>query len=192
MRRADTKRLSRDRVSVSYWASKMSGDMYCELCGAPIKGRGHRVMVEGVVMTVCGKCYIRLMSRGAARPAPPEKNVQKTQRPRITRRPQKKPRRRDLYDRYEVVEDYAERIREARMRLGWSHAVLANRVGEKENVIRRIEAGRLVPTIDLARRLEKVLKIKLLEPVVEEEASLTGRVEEYTLTLGDIARIRED
>jgi len=100
-------------------------------------------------------------------------------------------------ERYEVVEDYAERVRTARQRLGMSQRELALKVRVSENVIKRIEAGTLVPTIDLARRLERVLGVKLLEPVVEEEYTSTtsrsrGRREEFYLTLGDIAEIRED
>jgi putative transcription factor len=98
-------------------------------------------------------------------------------------------------ERYEVVDDYAERVRRARQRLGLTQKELAQRVKVSENVIKRIEAGTLVPTIDLARRLERVLGVKLLEPVVEEETEVgstkRGR-EEFYLTLGDIAEIRED
>ena len=49
-----------------------------------------------------------------------------------------------------------------------------------------------MPTIDLARRLERVLGIKLLEPVVEEEYTGTERRRTFYLTLGDVAEIRED
>jgi putative transcription factor len=97
-------------------------------------------------------------------------------------------------ERYEVVPDYAEIIRRARERLGWSHKVLAEKVRESERTIKRIEAGELVPTIDLARRLEKVLGVKLLEPVVEEDYAEAGSRSRrrFYLTLGDIAEIRED
>ena len=162
---------------------------YCELCGALIRGPARRVSVEGVSMTVCTRCYSRLASRRRETPAKPAGPV-RPPRPAAQRR-RTRPRRDTLYDRYEVVEDYAERIRQARVRLGWSQAVLAQRVGEGENVIKRIEAGRLVPPIDLARRLEKVLRIRLLEPVVEEVfPASAGKHEDYTLTLGDIVRIR--
>lgn len=93
---------------------------------------------------------------------------------------------------YEVVSDYAERVRRARERLGWSQKMLAERVRESENVIRRIELGKLKPTIDLARRLERVLGIKLLEPVVEEPETSDRERGGFHLTLGDIAEIRED
>ncbi|AEM38888.1 transcriptional regulator, XRE family [Pyrolobus fumarii 1A] len=102
-----------------------------------------------------------------------------------------------LAERYEVVPDFAERVRRARERLGLSQEELAVRVKERVNVIKRIEAGTLVPTVDLARRLEKVLGIKLLEPVVEEDVELgvsgsRRKRSEFELTLGDIVEIREE
>ncbi len=101
-----------------------------------------------------------------------------------------------LAERYEVVPDYAERVRRARERLGMSQEELAIRVKERVNVIKRIEAGTLVPTVDLARRLEKVLGVKLLEPVVEEDVGVSGgggrRRRDFELTLGDIVEIREE
>ena len=98
--------------------------------------------------------------------------------------------------RYEVVEDYPRRIREARERLGFTRELLARLVGEKESVIRRIEEGTLEPTVELARKLEKVLKIKLLVPASEvvEDLELeyeSERPELEELTLGDIVEIRE-
>ena len=45
------------------------------------------------------------------------------------------------------------------------------------------------PSIDLARRIESLLKIKLLEPVEEEEE---GETEEFYPTLGDVVVIRRD
>ena len=170
--------------------------MDCELCGRPVQGRRYLVILEGVKMYVCRECYNRL-SKG--------KTV-KTPEPTITPRAQRvtekmyKPTKRktSLPKRYieelEVVPDYAERVKKARERLGWSLQVLAQKVGEKESVLRRIEAGRLTPTIDLAKRLENILKIKLLEPVVEsvEEYSYTSRSFRMgELTLGDIVTIRK-
>jgi len=163
---------------------------YCELCGAVIRGKAYRVTIEGVTLTVCERCYSRLMARKARIEAQRPKTAPPVQQRPHVRRPHRRVGRTggDLYAKYEVVEDYADRVRRARQQLGWSQAVLARKIGEKENTVKRIESGRLMPTIDLARRLEKVLKIKLLEPVVEEEFS-SERANTY-LTLGDIVRIR--
>lgn len=89
-----------------------------------------------------------------------------------------------------IVENYGEIIRSARERMGWTRDVLAAMVGEKESTIRRIEAGQLEPTIDLARKLEKVLKVKLIEELTDygdysEDYGYEG------VTLGDIAEFRD-
>lgn len=154
-----------------------------------IRGKGYRVTIEGVTLTVCEKCYSRVMARKEELER--RKRSQTSSKPRAPAMRRRAPRHPSLYDQYEVVEDYAERIRRARQRLGWSQAALAQRVGERENTIKRIESGRLTPPLDLARKLERVLHIKLLEPVVDEPVVSEHRGDDFGLTLGDIARIRE-
>jgi len=58
-------------------------------------------------------------------------------------------------------------------------------------VIRRIEDGALIPPIDLARKLERILKVKLVEVVAEERPSGTGVGGSWEPTLGDVAIFRE-
>jgi len=161
----------------------------CELCGKPIVGKACRVNVEGAELTVCNACYMKVVSR---------KNTSHTRavsvRNQKIAQPHAKPklsiRRTPPLDmEYEVVEDYAQRIKNAREKLGWSLSVLAQKVREKESVLRRIEQGRLIPPIDLAKRLEKILGTKLLEPTVEEY--VTKRIGDKDLTLGDIVVIRK-
>lgn len=197
--------------------------IYCEMCGMPIEGRSYTIVVETTEMVVCERCYRRYMSRATrtgtdeplrlriaprrerpepARPATPPTPRHTEPRPAAgpsaRQQPRRPPRRRGTglgaIERYEVVEDYAERVRRARERLGLTQKELAVKVKVGENVIKRIEAGTLVPPIDLAMRLERVLGVKLLEPVVEEEEEplASGRKSEFYLTLGDIAELRED
>ncbi len=184
------------------------------MCGAPIEGRAYTIYVDGVEMIVCERCYRKYMSRARKtatdtplrlRLAQPKPRHQSSPQPREPiqkkepRQPRAKPRTRrrrgtglGLVERYEVVEDYAERVRRARERLGLSQKELAQRVKVGENVIRRIESGSLVPPVDLAMRLERVLGVKLLEPVVEEEEEALEDTGEFHLTLGDVAELRED
>ena len=165
----------------------------CELCGRPIVGKAYKIYVEGAELTVCSSCYVRVMSRKG----PVHAGVASIRKPAMTRtysRPKttirRTPKRTPSLDMdYEVVEDYAQRIRRAREKLGWSLNILAQKVKEKESVLRRIEQGRLTPPIDLARRLEKILGIKLLEPTIEEH--LPKRIGDKDLTLGDIVVIRK-
>jgi len=70
---------------------------------------------------------------------------------------------------------------------------LAEAVKESENVIKRVEAGRLTPSVDLALKLEKALGIKLLEPIADVEVTsqnITSKPKK-DLTLGDVVVIRK-
>ncbi len=162
---------------------------YCELCGreVPDERLCKTVVVEGAVLKVCPRCYERLVKQGRAREYRPQPRPQPIRR---KPRPRSIPRR-ILMEEYDIVPDYAKRIRQARERMGWSTRVLAEKVREKENVIKRIEAGRLTPSIELAQRLERVLHIKLLEPIAEESSvGYSSSSDEDYFTIGDLIRIK--
>ncbi len=74
--------------------------------------------------------------------------------------------------------------------MGWTQKDLARTINEKESVIHRIETGHMSPSPKLARKLESVLNVKLLEKVESLElAHSRGRTDE--LTIGDIIRIKK-
>ena len=81
-------------------------------------------------------------------------------------------RRRDVFDMIvgEIVEDYGERIRKARMEKGWTTKELALELKERELLIKRIEKGDLIPEDEVREKLEKALGIRLIEGAAEEEA----------------------
>ena len=158
--------------------------MECELCGQSIKGRPVRIRLEGVLLLVCENCarkYSEYIVRERGRRVGGSRSIRRTTR-RITRM--------TLVE-YDIVEDYSDRIREAREALGLTRELLARSIGEKESVIRRLEEGRLVPTIELARKLERTLGIKLIIPQEEEAYISPPSGSRFELTLGDIVVIRE-
>ncbi len=168
--------------------------IHCEMCGRPVRRRDSKVVyIEGARLVLCPQCYSRVAKR-AVKEEVRSATTKRINTPRTRTTAGRSARRRSLkLENYEVVEDYARRVREARERLGWTQRTLAEAVRESENVIKRIEAGRLTPTIELAMKLEKVLDIKLLEPVVDNDftgslGGLGGPSKE--LTLGDIVSIR--
>ncbi len=172
------------------------------MCGRPIQRRSAvKVSLEGTTLTVCPTCAQRLRTtrrqpisqhqsyKRATTQAKTRSTIQTLKPTRLSSKPVLP---RKIYENYEVVPDYAKRIREARQKLGWSTRILAEKVGEPESVIKRIEDGRLTPTIDMALKFEKVLKIKLLQPIVDEYEDISRYTSSHKveLTLGDIANIR--
>jgi len=150
------------------------------------------VVLDNAILRVCPQCYNRLVKQGKVKTVPAVATKPKPRKPVSNKWVRTRISRRLLEESYDIVEDYAEKIRRARQRLGWSQAVLAQKVREKENVIKRIEAGRLKPSIELARRLEKILGITLLEPIVDEYTeSYSSRNEDY-FTIGDFIKIKKN
>jgi transcriptional regulator, XRE family len=56
--------------------------------------------------------------------------------------------------------------------MGLSQDILASYLGEKVSVIKKIEAGKLKPTLDLAKKIEKLLKVNIIEEESVEETNL--------------------
>jgi len=89
----------------------------------------------------------------------------------------------------DIVEDYAERIRKARMERGLSQKDLAMQMKEKELLIKKIEKAELIPEEDVRKKLEKVLEIHLVDAISDEaEKKTQGKI---TQTLGDLTIIRK-
>lgn len=169
----------------------MDNVIHCEMCGAVVEKRVSKIVfVEGAKLILCPSCYSRISKKLTSEPLKTQQSVKSATSPSVKK--SVKPRE-SVREDYEVVNDFAVRIRNAREAFGWSQKVLAEAVRESENVIKRIESGRLVPTIELARRLERVLNIKLLEPVVESGNLITNKKVNVSdeLTLGDIVNIKE-
>ncbi len=160
--------------------------LYCEMCGTRIVGRPYRAVVDGVEMVLCASCYMKLARSGRAILVREPRRKPKT----LERKPSPKPRRPRL-ELYDIVEDYDERIRRGREAKGWTRAALAQKLRISETMLRKIESGKMKPPISLARKIEKLLKIQILEPVEIEEEEDYKR-EPGTLTLGDVVVVRKD
>jgi putative transcription factor len=167
-------------------------NMQCEMCGEPIRGAPKLVRVEGAELQVCSKC---------------EKfgtEVQQVRRTDLIRPTQARPgaakniaastaayRKRDLFDYMEgdIVDDYNERIRKARLEKGLSQKDLAMSMKEKEHLIQKIENRDLIPEENVRKKLEKVLGIHLVDaPVDEAEKKVQSKL---APTLGDLTIIRK-
>lgn len=161
-------------------------DHYCELCGKASAGPLRRITYFGETLFVCETC-----AKNASKSAAKVDAKSQATRPSaaIVRQPivQKSAREKRIYD---IIEDYPRVVREARERAGMNIQDLALRAQIKESVLRRIEAAKLVPDYEVARKIEKALRINLLtEQEAGSEPAFTGK--ENTLELKDVAKLKD-
>jgi len=91
----------------------------------------------------------------------------------------------------DIADNYPQIIQKARRKHALSQEDLAMKVKERLTVIQKIELGKMVPNMRLAKELEHVLRVKLLvltsEPPIPKLAP--GATKE--VTLADVVRIRK-
>jgi putative transcription factor len=90
----------------------------------------------------------------------------------------------------EVVDDFGERIKKARIEKNWTQKDLANEIKEREILIKKIEKGDLIPEDQVRVKLEKALGISLLDVSDDEITSRKGG--KISTTLGDIIKIKRE
>lgn len=151
--------------------------MRCEICGKNVVGRPVRVKIDGSIMQTCNECS----KFGKVQKEPPRPVKPRTS-PRL-------PRIREPS--YEVSEEFNTVIRMAREKKGWSREDLAKKLYEKASVINRIESGKMIPDIKLARKIEKVLNIKILDKIEDEQVEDISPSKRGGTTIGDIVRIKK-
>ncbi|MFX1489247.1 MAG: multiprotein bridging factor aMBF1 [Promethearchaeota archaeon] len=165
-------------------------DKECPICGSIIWGKGQKVLLEGAKITVCNNCA----SHGT-KIHTTSKNFQKKT---IGRRgppttPKKQKLNRKIGEDLEIVPDYAKRIRSIRNRLGLNQDQFAQKLNEKPSLLRRIESGKVEPTIKLAKKIQSTYNIVLIKKSDEMEYNVqdTKYMKKSSgSSLGDIAVIK--
>lgn len=171
--------------------------MICEICGDKAL-RLRRIVVEGSVMSVCPECFNTLTKKIPVEEGLPKsvgKVASKAKRtvakPPAPKPVEKKAVKTDSSFEMELVENYRDLIKNRMRELGWDEEELGARTGLKASLIKKIEAGRIVPSIPDARKMEDVLKIKLLKPSSAEKEHVPVKHVAKPLsgvTLGDVLR----
>ena len=123
---------------------------YCELCGHQTFEK-KMVVVDGTVFNVCTACS----KRGKPYMMP---QVSFKKKKPLTIKPQKKI---GLADETILTPNFANLIREARMKMGLTHEQLGMKMNEKAQILKKFETGSLKPDEIFARKLERYLGIKL-------------------------------
>ena len=141
--------------------------MNCELCGK--KSELFRAKIEGTIVDVCEKCskFGEVIER-----------VIKEEENKIV----KKKIREEIIE--EIRKGYGAIIKNAREKLGLTQEELARKINEKESLIHKLESELVEPTLELAEKLEKFLKIKLIEIYSDENKYVKNNDEK--LTIGDL------
>ena len=166
-------------------------DKECPICGSIIWGKGQRVLLEGAKITVCHNCA----QHGIKIQKPPTNTHVKKSYPYTRKTP---PKRQALKEKFvnnlEIIPDYSKKIRNKRNSLGLNQDQFAQKLNEKPSLLRRIEAGKVEPTIKLAKKIEDVYKIKILKKADENEAMVQKNKymkKSNGTSLGDIAFIKK-
>ncbi|MBN1167020.1 MAG: TIGR00270 family protein [Methanospirillaceae archaeon] len=164
--------------------------MQCEMCGSSSKGPLKRVRIEGAELLVCSACARYGVEVQGQRASVPSFSSQKNQYDRPSSQP-KPTRSRDVFDMIEgdIVDNYSDIIRKARMEKGLSQKELALEMKEKELLIKKIEKGDLIPEDSVRRKFEKILGISLIESGgFDSEDQHQNRM---ATTMGDVIKIKK-
>jgi putative transcription factor len=138
--------------------------MLCDLCGE--RQAKFRMMVEGSELSVCESCR-----GGNAEPLPAQPE------PRVAKREVQE----------ELIANPGRVVENLRKKKGFGRDELAHKLGVKESILARVEAGKLEPDESLRKKLEKELGVKLTEfPEFKPQAQKSGK----KLTLGDVVELR--
>ncbi len=168
----------------------------CPVCGGLIWGRGQKVIIEGAKMTVCDNCAqfgTKITKRliksktSSISSYPIEKS---TKTPISTAQPKIKAS--EIEDELEIVPDFAEKIKNARTTKNLNQDKFAQKLNEKPSLIRRIESGKVKPTMKLAKKIEKFYGISLIKESDQEVVDTKKYMKRVGGTsLGDIAFIKK-
>jgi putative transcription factor len=150
----------------------------CEMCGN--KQATQISVVEGSQMSVCEGCakFGKTMKRIFAEPKAKAKDAERPKQAARAEAPVET-----------VVSDFAERVRKSREKTGMTQEDFAKKVAEKPSIIHKLETGSFVPPIPLARKLEKILHITLVEEEDAEKDTGSAKTQGGALTIGDVIQL---
>ncbi|MEM4311276.1 MAG: multiprotein bridging factor aMBF1 [Nitrososphaerales archaeon] len=131
----------------------------CEVCGNVIYGKKFQVNIDGALMNVCSSC-----SKLGKPVTVTTKLPFKAQKIPLVKMDD------SFSDLGSLVlrKEYPVIIKRARERLGISQEDLGLKIKEKSSVIKLLETGKLEPDYNLAKKLERFLKVQLYEELEDE------------------------
>ncbi|MCF7865855.1 multiprotein bridging factor aMBF1 [Candidatus Woesearchaeota archaeon] len=156
--------------------------MQCEICGK--EQAEFLVELEGTQMNLGRNCSKMGKTIRKIR------NEQAKNKTKIQQNPAFKPQNLSKEEPVEIiVKNYSELIKHAREQKGLKQEDFAKQLHEKESVLHSIESGHREPRIELARKLERMLGIKLVEQY-EEKTMKYAANKDQPLTAGHLIQIK--
>ena len=146
--------------------------MQCELCGK--NTALFKAEIESVEMSVCQDCtkFGSILNKLQTFEAPKIKTAAISKR------------RSELNE--EIVENYGRLIKRAREKLDFTQEELAKKLNEKESLITKLENNSILPSLELARKIEKQLNISLIS--ISEEENIISKTADDSLTIEDLMK----
>ncbi|MBI2665991.1 TIGR00270 family protein [Candidatus Woesearchaeota archaeon] len=89
-----------------------------------------------------------------------------------------------------VVKNFAIMLRLEREKRGLTQEDFAKLLQEKESIVTKWESGSLLPEVAIAKKLEKILGLSVVE-IEKREALLPPKLRNDVLTLGDMIKVRK-
>lgn len=158
----------------------------CEMCGK--EARLVTADIEGGELNVCSNCTkygtVKKSFRGNLSSSPSRERSSSVRRHFAVKEEPS----------FRIVDNYSSLIRSAREKRDMSQEDFAKSLNERESLIAKWEQGSLKPRINIARKLEKKLGVKL---VVKEETDGEDLKSEKSkkvsdeFTLGDFIKVRK-
>lgn len=157
----------------------------CEMCGSTKEPQVSAV-IEGTQLTVCEACgRFGKVLRQITQPQIQGANARTERIAKNTTS--------FVPEKHEViVPAYSQILRQARDKLGMTQKEFAQKICEKESVLQHYETGKLEPSLEQAKRLEKILNIKLIERHSSENMNVVENLKSKKtggLTIGDMLKI---
>jgi len=144
--------------------------MICEICG--IRKASKKVLIEGAWVWVCEVCLKEISAK---------ETENKRGKVKIERKI-------EIPEEEAIDEKFYEKLKKYRESKNLKQEEMAKILGIKESLYKGLEEGRIKPSIDLAKKIEKIIGEKI---VIKEKSDEKPDKKEFKLTVADVLEFKE-
>lgn len=175
----------------------MRGMEECEICGT-ITNEVFNVINEGRRGKACLSCikkYNLIIIRSKGMNVPTKRRYMKLESKSPARMSKGSIREiLKINDEYDLIDNYGEIIKTKREELGLTQNDLARELKIKVSYVKKIEAGIIPPSYELARDIERLLGIKIIIKRMDEKEEIVtpSNNKNIGFTIGDFMGMRNE